>query len=96
MDDMNRLTIAAAAGLLATGVCADDNYHGFAAGNPDLRAESNHYVGGTVIQRGVGDSVDRYQGWANGNGDLFKRFDAPVDVYETPKIYESFRGNPDL
>jgi hypothetical protein len=98
---MNRLTAAIALGpfaavLFVSGVTADDIYQGFAAGNPDLRAESNDYVGSGVIQRGVGDSIDRYQGWADGNGDLFRRFDAPVDDHEPPNVYEGFRGNPDL
>jgi hypothetical protein len=93
---MNRLTAAIAAALFVTAAGADDIYQGFAAGNPDLRAEGNDFIGDTVIQRGVGDSIDRYQGWADGNGDLFKRFDAPVEDYEAPHFYEGFEGNPDL
>lgn len=98
---MNRQTAATALGPIAaflcvTGVGAEDIYRDFAAGNPDLRVESGDYAGTAVIQRGVGDSIDRYQGWSDGNGDLFKRFDAPVDDHEPPNVYEGFRGNPDL
>jgi hypothetical protein len=94
---MNRLTVTIAAGLIATAAGADDIYNGFAEGNPDLRAERNDYVGTTVVQPGVGDSIDRYQGWADGNSDLFQRFDAPVDDDErSADVYKGFRINPEL
>ena len=91
------MAAAMAAGLFAAAAGADDIYNGFGAGNPDLRAETNDYVGSTVIQRGVGDSVDRYQGWADGNGDLFNSFESPVDDREQPAdVYHGFRDNPEL
>jgi hypothetical protein len=93
---MNRLTAAIAATLFVTAAGADDIYQGFAAGNPDLRAEANDFIGDTVIQRGVGDSIDRYQGLADGNDDLFPRFEAPVNDAEGPHFYGGFEGNPDL
>jgi hypothetical protein len=88
--------IAMAAALIATVAGADDFYHGLAQGNPDLRSVTNAYTGSGVIQRGVGDSIDRYQGWADGNDDLFTRFDAPTDDHERPEIYPGLSGNPDL
>jgi hypothetical protein len=94
---MNGLTAMIAAGLFAaTTVAADEVYQGFAQGNPDLRAQPNQFIGGGVTQRGVGDSIDRYQGWGDDNGDLFNRFDASTDTYEAPRIYQGFAGNPDL
>jgi hypothetical protein len=50
-----------------------------------------------VVQPSVGDSIDRYQGWADGNSDLFQRFDAPVDDDErAADVYKGFRINPEL
>jgi hypothetical protein len=49
------------------------------------------------VQPGVGDSIDRYHGLADGNPDLFK---APVagsmDSGEDPDIYPALSGNRDL
>jgi hypothetical protein len=93
---MNRPTAVFLASLFATTAGAADVYQDFARGNRDLRTEPNDFTASGVIQYGVGDSVDRYQGWADGNPDFLKRFDAPVTHHEPPNIYQGARGNPDL
>ncbi len=86
-----------AATLFAANVSATEIYHGLANGNSDLstqRVSAEDFVG---VQPSVGDSVDRYRGWADGNPDLFKsNQSSPTDSGERPDIYMNLRGNPDL
>jgi len=96
MNRLTALTALIAASLFAVAVGAEDIYHGFAKGNPDVRTVPNDFAESGVTQYGVGDNIDRYQGWADGNPDLLQQFDAPVDHHEPPNIYQGFRGNPDL
>jgi len=87
--------ITAAAVLFAANVSAADIYHGLGDGNSDLstqRVDANDFVG---VQPSVGDRVDRYQGWADGNPDLFKAT-GTTQSSEDPDIYMNVSGNPDL
>lgn len=94
---MKSLTAAVAATLFAAGVGAADLYHGLDEGNSDL--SSLRSTSGSVVatQPGVGDSVDRYQGWADGNPDLFEVDPSgPTDSGSDPDIYMNLSGSPDL
>ena len=87
--------ITAAAVLLAANLSAADIYYGLDEGNSDLstvRVSAEDFVG---VQPSVGDSVDRYQGWAEGNPDLFKA-GGTTNSTDDPDIYMSISGNPDL
>jgi hypothetical protein len=62
--------------------------------NSRSRVSAEDFVG---VQPSVGDSIDRYHGWADGNPDLFKADrSAPTDSGERPDIYMGLGGNPDL
>ena len=96
---MKRFASLIALASFATAAGATDIYQQFSEGNSDLRAQPNEYMGTT--QRGVGASVDRYQGWADGNGDLFKRSDAGIadphmSNHQLPNVYRGFSGDPNL
>ena len=87
--------IIAAAVLFAANVSAADIYHGLGEGNSDLstqRVSAEDFVG---VQPSVGDSTDRYQGWADGNPDLFKATGS-TQSSDDPDIYMGLSGNPDL
>ena len=94
---MKTIITAIAATLFAANVSAAEIYQGLADGNSDLatqRVVAEDFVG---VQPSVGDSVDRYHGWADGNPDLFKSDQSgPTDSGDRPDIYMNIRGNPDL
>ena len=69
---MKTLITAIAAALFATGVGAADVYQGLDRGNSDLSTVRTAAADRVGVQPGVGDSLDRYHGWADGNSDLFK------------------------
>jgi len=94
---MKTIITAAAAALFAANVSAVEIYHGLENGNSDLstqRVSANDFAG---VQPSIGDSVDRYRGFADGNPDLFKG-DGRQSVESTgrPDIYMNVSGNPDL
>ena len=101
---MKAITTTIAATLFAvaaSGVsAAEDVYQGLGAGHPDL---SSHPVGikdgfgVSALQPGVGSEIDRYQGIAQGNGDLFNvRLEGATQRSQSPTIYGAAQGNPDL
>jgi hypothetical protein len=94
---MKTIIITAAASLFAANVSAADLYQGLAVGNSDLHTQhvsAEDFVG---VQPSVGDSIDRYHGWADGNPDLFKaERSGPTESGERPDIYMGLGGNPDL
>ena len=94
---MKRLLAVIASSVFAVGVSAADFYHGFGTGNSDLptqRLGAQDFAG---VQPSVGDSVNRYQGWADGNPDLFMADrSGPRDSGDDPNIYRGISGNPDL
>ena len=95
---MNKLAAAAiATTFFATGISANDIYHGLGDGNSDI---SNQWISATDfvgVQPGIGDSIDRYHGLADGNSDLFKvDHGGPVGSGDDPDVYQGLNGNPDL
>jgi hypothetical protein len=98
MLDMKTLLVSLATAAFAAGVAADDFYHGFAAGNPDLAMGPGSDESVVAVQPGVGDSLDRYHGLDEGNPDLFRtpRDDADRPFSKNPDIYGGFRGSPSL
>ena len=95
---MKTIITTIAASLFAANVSAAEIYQGLADGNSDLSAQrvsAEDFVG---VQPSVGDSVDRYHGWADGNPDLFKSDQSsPTESSgDRPDIYMNLRGNPDL
>lgn len=94
---MKKLAAAIATTFFATGINAADIYYGLGDGNSDLatqRFSAEDFVG---VQPSVGDSVERYQGWAAGNPDLFLADrSGPTDSADDPNIYKGISGNPDL
>ena len=94
---MKTIITAAAAALFAANVSAVEIYHGLENGNSDLstqRVSANDFAG---VQPSIGDSVDRYRGFSDGNPDLFKT-DGTQERPSTgrPDIYMNVSGNPDL
>ena len=94
---MKTIITAVAATLFTATLCAGDFYHGLEAGNSDLSAQRLSAGDFAGVQPSIGDTVDRYQGWADGNPDLFNA-DGSVrsDSGDDPNIYRSLSGNPDL
>ncbi|WP_462322847.1 hypothetical protein [Halochromatium sp.] len=87
--------------LAAAGANAADAYQGLSADHPDLNSQPARIEDGfgvRAIQPGIGSQIDRYQGIAEGNADLFNvRFDGPAQANgERPAIYGGAQGNPDL
>lgn len=100
---MKTLTTTLAAtffSVAASGVSAADVYQGLGAGHPDLSSQPLGFEEGfgvSAVQPGVGSQIDRYQGIADGNSDLFNvRIDGPPDSSKVPNIYGGAKGNPDL
>ena len=94
---MKTTIIPIAAALFSAGVSAADVYQGIDNGNSDLssqRVSEEDYV---AVQPSVGDSVNRYQGFADGNPDLFKSDSSgTTGSGVAPDIYGGVSGNPDL
>ena len=94
---MKTIATAITATLFAASAGAADVYQGLDDGNLDLstqRVSAEDYAG---AQPSIGDSVSRYQGWADGNPDLFKAdHGGPSGAGNDPDIYRGLRGNPDL
>jgi len=101
---MKTITTTLAATLFAvaaTGVsAAEDVYQGLGVGHPDLSSHPTGVEDGfgvSAMQPGVGSQVERYQGIAKGNSDLFDlRLEAPARQSQSPTIYGAAQGNPDL
>ena len=94
---MKTIITTIAATLFAANVSAAGIYQGLADGNSDLATQpvsAEDFVG---VQPSVGDSVDRYHGWADGTPDLFKSdVSGLTDSGNSPDIYRNLGGNPDL
>ncbi len=95
---MKAITTTIAATLFAvaaSGVsAADDVYQGLGAGHPVGIKDG---FGVSALQPGVGSEIDRYQGIAQGNGDLFNvRLEGPTQRSQSPTIYGAAQRNPGL
>ena len=94
---MKKLAVAIATIFFATGINAADIYYRLGDGNSDLSTQRFSAEDFASVQPSVGDSVDRYQGWADGNPDLFMADrGGPTDSGDDPNIYKVISGNPDL
>ncbi|WP_295881543.1 hypothetical protein [uncultured Thiohalocapsa sp.] len=98
---MTKTLAIAAAVLFTAGAQAADSYRALTAGNPDSSNPLIKYEGVTAVQPGVGSDVDRYQGIARGNSDLFNvdldaAFNQERGSSERPDIYGPFGGSLDL
>ena len=94
---MKTIIATTAAALFAANVSAVEIYHGLEDGNADLNTHQVSANDCAGVQPSIGDSVSRYQGWADGNPDLFKA----VGTQERPStgrpdIYMNVSENPDL
>jgi hypothetical protein len=92
--EMKKLISAVVAFPFAAAVGAADIYHGLDRGNSDLSSSAIADV--AAAQPSVGDQVDRYQGWAEGNSDLFNRGETTTVSTDDPDFYSDFGRNPDL
>lgn len=94
---MKTVITTIAATLFTVSVNAADVYHGLDVGNSDLstpRLSAKDFAG---VQPGIGDSVNRYHGLADGNGDLFKADrNGSTAGSDDPDIYSNLSGNSDL
>ena len=94
---MTKTILATAAFLFTTSIQAADSRQQFVMDNPDTDNSRSFYRGVTAMQPGVGVDLDRYQGFADRNPDLFNvRLDGQCSSHETPQIYAGADGNPDL
>ena len=94
---MKRLLAVMVAGLFAGGVSATDFYYNLGGANSDLSNERLSAQDFSGVQPSVGDTVARYQGWADGNPDLFKADrSGQSDSGNDPNIYSNISGNPDI
>lgn len=94
---MKTIIATAAAVLVAANVNAVEIYHGLENGNSDLSAQRVSAAEFVGTQPSIGDSVSRYQGWAEGNPDLFKSDRSGRNgATNDPDIYMDLGGNPDL
>ena len=94
---MTKTILATAAFLFATSIQAADSRQQFVMDNPDADNSRGFYQGVTAIQPGVGADLDRYQGVADDNADLFNvMLDGQSSSHETPQIYAGAERNPDL
>ena len=85
---MKTLIVAVAMAAFAGGATAESFYYGLASGNPDLNRGRLAESPVVAAQPGVGDSLNRYHGLDEGNGDLFR---TPMDTGS-----QSFTRNPDI
>jgi opacity protein-like surface antigen len=88
--------IATAALLLSASVQAADSRQQFIAGNPDSDVGSARYQGMAATAPSVGGHLDRYQGIAQGNPDLFGFSGGTAMPHMRPDIYGPFGASPDL
>ncbi len=88
--------VAATVILFAASAQAADSRQQFISGNPDSDNSRDFYVGMTAVQPGIGADFDRYQGFGEGNPDLFSEGFGPSPEHQSPDIYGAFGGSPDL
>lgn len=94
---MTKIILATAALLFAASIQAADSRQQFVMDNPDSDNSRGFYQGVTAVQPGVGADLDRYQGVADDNADLFNvMLEGQNSSHKTPEIYSGAQGNPDL
>jgi hypothetical protein len=93
---MTKTIIATSAILFAATAYAADSRQRFISDNPDSDNSRDFYQGVTAVAPGVGAGLDRYQGIADGNPDLFAMDLGSSPSHERPDIYGPFGASPDL
>ena len=93
---MTKYAAAMFAVTFAGSVGAADSYQDLTRGNPDSFVDSDMAGEFSGVQPAVGDSLDRYHGWADGNSDLFKSEPADYAQSEDPDIYGGLGGGSDV
>ena len=67
---MKAIIAASAAALFATSAGAVDIYKDMGFGNADVSQGSYEEVNAVAVQPSIGDGVDRFQGFGDGNPDV--------------------------
>ncbi len=96
---MKTISATVVATLFAASVSASDVYHGLEQGNSDLQGGASSSGAITASQPSIGSDFDHYQGWADGNHDLFGdvRYSSLGGRSGPANVYRGFAGgNPDL
>ncbi|MGB5735285.1 MAG: hypothetical protein WBM40_12680 [Thiohalocapsa sp.] len=93
---MTKIILATTAILFAASIQAADSRQAFVMGNPDSDNSGAHYQGVTAVQPGVGADLNRYQGVADDNPDLFAVDLGMSPATDLPDIYGPFGNSPDL
>lgn len=93
---MIKTILATTAILFAASIQAADSRQEFVMGNPDSDNSHAHYQGVTAVQPGVGADLQRYQGIADDNPDLFTIDLGMSPATDRPDIYGPFGSSPDL
>jgi len=93
---MTKLILTTAALLFTVSAHAADSYQQFIQDNPDSDNSRAVYTGVQAQPPGVGADINRYQGVGTGNPDLFEIDLGRSPKSQTPEIYGSAEGNPDL
>jgi hypothetical protein len=93
---MKIIIAALTAAFFAAAAVAGDSYLTFGEGNPDLAPQWGSMETFTGVQPSVGDEIQPYHGFAEGNPDVCKCERIETGVCEDPNIYANCAGNPDL
>ncbi|MBK5969488.1 MULTISPECIES: hypothetical protein [Thiorhodovibrio] len=93
---MNKILTTTAGLLLATSVQAADSLQDFISGNPDSDHRVGAFQASGPVSPGTGNTLDRYQGVAQGNPDLLNVGEGRSPTHARPDIYGAFGGSPDL
>jgi hypothetical protein len=92
---MTKTIFTAAAILFAAMAHAADSRQQFVSDNPDSDNSRTFYQGVTAVAPGVGADLDRYQGIADENPDLFAVDLGPSPSHQRPDIYGPLGAGPD-
>jgi hypothetical protein len=94
---MKSLLAVIASTFFAAGVSAHDIYGELGEGNSDVFDEHQPKDTMAAVQPSVGDHFDRYQGFADGNPDLFRSDrGGPSNSGDDPRIYGVLTGDSNL
>jgi hypothetical protein len=93
---MTKTIISTAAILFAATAYAADSRQQFISDNPDSDNSRGFYQGVTAVAPGFGADIDRYQGLADDNPDLFAAALGTAPPHERPDIYGPLGASPDV
>lgn len=69
--------------LFAASLSAADIYKDIGRGNADLSPHGETFGEPAAVQPGIGDGVDRFQGFGDGNPDVVQSFAEDINVDRT-------------